>query len=85
MGATSEESTVGDFEWDEQLTEDEQNLAASLADLTSVRYGAVVTESARIRRLQVEFGGGPEEPDPHADADPGTAARRMSPMSINAV
>ena len=30
-------------EWDEQLTEVEQNLAASLADLTSVRYGAVVT------------------------------------------
>ena len=26
-------------EWDEQLTEAEQNLAASLADLTSVRYG----------------------------------------------
>ena len=60
-------------EWDEQLTEDEQNLATSLADLTSVRYGAVVTESARIRRLQVELGGGPEEPDPHDDADPGTA------------
>ena len=59
-------------EWDEQLTDDEENLAASLADLTSARYGAVVTESARIRRLQVEFGGGPEEPDPQADADPGT-------------
>ena len=58
--------------WDEQLTEDEQNLAASLAALTSVRYGAVVTESARIRRRQVELGGGPEEPDPRADADPGT-------------
>ena len=59
-------------EWDEQLTEDEQILAASLADLTSVRYGAVVTESARIRRLQAGFGGRPEEPDPHDDADPGT-------------
>ncbi len=59
-------------EWDDRLTEDEQNLAASLANLTSVRYGAVVIESARIRRLQVEFGRGPEEPDPHADADPGT-------------
>jgi len=59
-------------EWDAQLTEDEQSLAASLADLTSVRYGAVVTESARIRRLQVEPGVGPEEPDPHADADPRT-------------
>jgi len=60
-------------DWDEQLTEDEQELAASLAGLTSARYGAVVTESARIRRLRVEFGGGPEEPDPHADVDPGTA------------
>ena len=59
-------------ERDERLTEDEQYLAASLAALTSVRYGAVVTESARIRRLQVELGGGPEEPDPQADADPGT-------------
>ena len=48
------------------------NLAASLADRTSVRYGAVVTESARIRRLQAGFGGRPEEPDPPADADPGT-------------
>ena len=60
-------------DWNAQLTEDEQELAASLAALTSVRYGAVVTESARIRRLRVEFGGGPEEPDPHADVDPGTA------------
>ena len=59
-------------DWGEQLSEDEQNLAASLADLTSVRYGAVVTESARIRRLQVESGGGPEAPNPPADADPGT-------------
>ncbi|HEV7147095.1 MAG TPA: hypothetical protein VGN48_08875 [Pedococcus sp.] len=59
-------------EWDERLTEDEQNLAVSLANLTSVRYGAVVTESARIRRRQVESGGGPEEPAPRADADPGT-------------
>ena len=58
-------------EWDEQLTEDEQSLAASLAALTSVRYGAVVTESARIRRLQVGSGGAPEAPDPQADADPG--------------
>ena len=68
-------------EWDEQLTEDEQRLAASLADLTSVRYGAVVTESARIRRLRTspEAGGKspirrsmptpvprpPDEPDEH--------------------
>ena len=59
-------------DWDAQLTEDEQSLAASLAALTSVRYGAVVTESARIRRLQVELGGGPEDPDPRADDDPGT-------------
>ena len=56
-------------EWDEQLTEDEQILAASLANLTSIRYGAVVTESARLGQLQVERGGGPEEPDPHDDAD----------------
>ena len=59
-------------EWDAQLSEDEQSLAPSLAALTSVRYGAVVTESARIRRLQVELGEGLEEPDPHDDADPGT-------------
>jgi len=32
----------------------------------------LVTESARIRRLLVEGGGRPEEPDPHADADPRT-------------
>ena len=60
-------------EGDAQLSEVEQSLAASLADLTSVRYRAVVTESARIRRRQAEFGGGPEEPDPRDDADPGTA------------
>ena len=70
-GGTDRREHIVSDEWDEQLTEVEQNLAASLADLTSVRYGAVVTESARIRRLQVEFGGGPEEPDPPADADPG--------------
>ena len=58
------------------MTEDEQSLAASLADLTSVRYGAVVTESPRIRRRQAEFGGGPEEPDPNDDADPGTQPAR---------
>ena len=63
---------AGSDEWDEQVTDVEQNLAASLADLTSVQYGAVVTESARIRRLQAELGGGPEEPEPQADADPGT-------------
>ena len=59
-------------EWDVQLSEDEQKLAASLAVLNPVRYGAVVTESARIRRLRVELGGGPEEPASRDDADPGT-------------
>ena len=38
-------------EWDEQLTEDEQILAASLADLTSVRWGAwSAKRSGRMRR-----------------------------------
>ena len=62
---------AGSDEWDEQVTDVEQNLAASLADLTSVQYGAVVTESARIRRLQAELAGAPEEPELQADADPG--------------
>ena len=84
MVATSEESTVGDFEWDEQLTEDEQSLAASLAHLTSVRYGAVVTESARIRRLQVESGGGPERPIRMPMPTP-VGGPPDDPMSINAV
>jgi hypothetical protein len=46
-------------EWAQILTEDEQNLAASLADLTEFRYTAVVGESLRIRRIHVQFGGGP--------------------------
>jgi hypothetical protein len=45
----------------------------------------LVTESARIRRLLVEGGGRPEEPDPHARCRPPYRARRMSAMSINAV